>query len=107
MRFKISLENLIIELGENDPSIIINEACALLVPRFTNKVYFSSDTPIQIKNQLAGLKSIQNGNEPSNFYQSFRIIKRRSELVVVSSNAQRFSEKQWKDFAAEISKLYT
>ena len=104
MRYRATLDNLIIEAPTRSAADCVRRLVQLLVPRYTNKVYLLVDPEVSLGTLTEdGLAVVQPGSEPSNFLESFRLIQRGTELTVVSSRSHRFGADEWRALAKELA----
>jgi hypothetical protein len=105
MRYRATSDNLVIEVPAPELEEWIGRVVRLLVPRYTSKVYFLADSepPFDGLRRQAGLAVVRPGQEPSNFLQSFRLLFRGGELIVVSSPSHRFGREEWRAFAEALA----
>jgi hypothetical protein len=101
MRFKATNENLTIQLAAKEITECVSRAFRLLVPHYTRKVYLLVEHKGQFESAESGLVVVGPGDLPSNFWQSFRLILRQGELIVVSAPL-RFTREQWRDIATQL-----
>jgi hypothetical protein len=105
MRFKATNENLTIQLSADEVAACVSKIVRMFVPHYTRKVYlFAKQQPFEFAD--SGLVVVVPEDLPSNFLQSFRLILRPGELVVVSGQL-RFTREQWRNFAAQLESLAT
>jgi hypothetical protein len=103
MRYRATADNLVLEVPPFELEQWVRRVVALLVPRYTSKVYLMTDSDNRFNGiEHPGLAVVQPGQEPSNFLQSFRLILRAGELIVVSSRERRFGREEWRSFAEEL-----
>ncbi|BDU16518.1 hypothetical protein [Lysobacter auxotrophicus] len=100
MRFKATDHNLTIDMDSDDPTELLRGVAGALVPRYARKIYFHSDQPI--RTAINGVTVAVDGQEPTNFLRSFRVIHRGNTITVVSSNDRRFSQDLWRLLAEEL-----
>jgi hypothetical protein len=104
MRYRATSENLAIEVAVPELAEWVGCVVRLLVPRYTSKVYFLADSEqLFVGLRQTGLAVVRPGQEPSNFLQSFRLLFRGGELIVVSSPSRRFGREEWRAFAEELA----
>ena len=101
MRFKATNENLTIQISADKIAECVRGVVRLLVPRHARKVYLFAEQAQPFEIDEAGLALVGPKDLPSNFLQSFRLILRPGELVVVSG-PRRFTSDQWRDFATRL-----
>jgi len=101
MRFKATNENLTIQVSADEIADCVRRVVRLLVPHHARKVYLFSDQEKPFEINETGLALVGPKDLPSNFLQSFRLIVRPGELVVVSGQS-RFTREQWRDFATHL-----
>jgi len=101
MRFKATNENLILRVSPDEMPQCIRRVVRFLVPRHTPKVYLLAEPEPPFSTNQFGLAVVGAQDLPSNFLQSFRIILRPGELVLVSGQ-RRFTHDQWRDLAAHL-----
>ena len=103
MRFTPTNDNLVVQLAPDEVALLVRSAVALLVPRYTKKVYLLADPESLLAPAQDGLAVVKPGSEPSNFLQSFRLLLREGELVLVSSQQRRFTRSEWRSFAEALA----
>ena len=103
MRFKPTRDNLVLHAASEELTFLVPLAVSLLVPRHTRKVYLLSELESFLPAAQEGLVVVKSGNEPSNFLESFRLLLRDGELVVVSSSQRQFTSAQWRNFAEALT----
>jgi hypothetical protein len=105
MRYRATGDNLVLEVPLSEMEDWVRRVVRLLVPRYTSKIYLmSEDAGIRVSGiEQPGLAVVQAGQEPSNFLQSFRLIARHGELIVVSSRGARLGREEWRSVAEELS----
>lgn len=104
MRYRATSDNLMIEVPAPELEVWVGRVIRLLVPRYTSKVYFLADSEPPFDGlRQTGLAVVRPGQEPSNFLQSFRLLFRGGELIVVSSPSRRFGREEWRAFAEELA----
>lgn len=103
MRFKATKDNLRVQLASNEVAACVRKAASFLVPRFTTTLYLLAVPATLFQGSEPGVSVLTTGKEPSNFLQSFRLLIRPGELVVVSSREHPFSREQWRDLADQLA----
>lgn len=103
MRYRATSENLIIEVPSSDLEAWVSRIVSLLVPRYTSKVYLLTEPDQPFRGTHPALAVVRPGQEPSNFLQSFRLLFRAGELIVVSSPSRRFGREEWRSFAEKLA----
>jgi hypothetical protein len=103
VRFTPTKDNLVVQLAPNEAASLVRKAVALLVPRYTKKVYFLAESQSLFAQAQDGLAVVKPGSEPSNFLHSFRLLLREGELVLVSSQQHRFTQSEWRGFAEALA----
>jgi hypothetical protein len=103
MRFKATQNNLVVQVAADELAALIHSAILLLVPRHAQKVYFLAEPESLFAPSQEGVVVVKAGSEPSNFLQSFRLLLRPGELVVVSSQQRRFTQSEWRSFAEAMA----
>jgi hypothetical protein len=103
MRFKATKNNLVVQLAANEVAALVRNAISLLVPRHATKVYFLADSESLFVPNQKGLVVVKADSEPSNFLQSFRLLLRADELVIVSPQQRRFTQSEWRSFAEALA----
>ena len=104
MRYRATADNLILELPPSELEQWIDQIVGRLVPRYASKVYLLNDSGHQFSGaRHPNLIVVRPGQEPSNFLESFRLILRAGELIVVGSRGKRFGREEWRSFAEELS----
>ena len=101
MRFKATNENLTIQVSNDEIAECVRRVVRLLVPHHTRKVYLFAEQEQQLEMHETGLAFVGPKDLPSNFLQSFRLILRPCEVVVVSGQSH-FTRNQWRDFATHL-----
>jgi hypothetical protein len=103
MRFRPTQTNLVIDLDTDDASDTVRAIVRYFVPRYAKKVYFLSDQPAEWCGSGDGLSRVVEGQEPSNFIRSCRVVQRGFELFVVSPHDSRAGKEQWRALARELA----
>src|SRR5258708_2606198 len=103
MRFKPTQDNLVVQLAADEVAALVRRAVSLLVPHHAKKVYFLAEPESLFAPNQEGLVVVKPGSEPSNFLQSFRLLLRAGELIIVSSQQRKFSQSQWRSFAEALA----
>ncbi len=101
MRFKATHENLTIHVSPDEMAGCLRTVVRHLVPHHTRKVYVFSEHAAPFSVDEPGVTLVGPSDLPSNFLQSFRIILRTDELVVVAGHAA-FTRDQWRDMAESV-----
>ena len=101
MRFKATHENLTIHVSPDEMAGCLRTVVRHLVPHHTRKVYVFSEHAAPFSVDEPGVTLVGPRDLPSNFLQSFRIILRIDELVVVAGHAA-FTCDQWRDMAKSV-----
>ena len=103
-RFTAGADNLRIEVDESSADQYAIAAAWALIRAGSRKVYFlgrpGRTYPSIRAAANAGISEVEEGQEPSNFLSSTRILHSEGELSVVS--AKKLRKDQWRAIATEI-----
>lgn len=96
MRFTPTKNKLEILLESDEVAQCVQKVASFLIPRIAQKVYLLAEPAGLFDGVVKGVTVVTEGQEPSNFLSSFRIILRPDEMVVVGSRECPLTKSDWR-----------